>query len=53
MLTLNLWHPPMWFSLGIIALALAVSIWASLRADRRDAARDPERATPAPPGSGS
>jgi tellurite resistance protein TerC len=45
MLTINLWHPPMWFSLGIIALALTVSIWASLRADKREvaaAARDGE-----------
>jgi tellurite resistance protein TerC len=48
MLTIDLWHPPMWFSLGIIALALAVSIWASLRADRREAARADESPTPTP-----
>jgi tellurite resistance protein TerC len=36
MLAADLYHPPMWLSLGVIAGALAVSIAASLSADRRD-----------------
>ena len=36
MLAAELYHPPMALSLGVIAAALAVSIAASLRADRRD-----------------
>jgi tellurite resistance protein TerC len=36
MLAAELYHPPLWLSLGVIAAALAVSIAASLRADRRD-----------------
>jgi tellurite resistance protein TerC len=30
------WHPPTYLSLVVIALVLAISIWASLRADARD-----------------
>lgn len=37
MLAVKWYHPPQWLSLGVIALALAVAILASLRADRRDA----------------
>ena len=37
MLFAELYHPPMWLSLAVIAAALAVSIVTSLRADRRDA----------------
>jgi tellurite resistance protein TerC len=37
MLVVEWYHPPQWLSLGVIALALAVAILASLRADRRDA----------------
>jgi tellurite resistance protein TerC len=36
MLVADLYHPPMWLSLGVIATALAASITASLRADHRD-----------------
>ncbi len=36
MLFAELYHPPMWLSLGVIAAALAVSIITSLQADRRD-----------------
>jgi tellurite resistance protein TerC len=36
MLVVKWYHPPQWLSLGVIALALAVAILASLRADRRD-----------------
>jgi len=36
MLAADLYHPPQWLSLGVIAMALAVAIVASLRADRRD-----------------
>jgi tellurite resistance protein TerC len=35
MLVAELYHPPMWLSLGVIAAALATSITASLRADHR------------------
>jgi tellurite resistance protein TerC len=38
MLLADLYHPPTWLSLVVIASALAASIGASLRADRRDAA---------------
>ena len=38
MLVAELYHPPMWLSLGVIAAALAISITASLRADKRDLA---------------
>ena len=44
MLVAEWYHPPMWLSLGFIAAALTVSISASLRADRRDAARVPAAA---------
>jgi tellurite resistance protein TerC len=36
MLFAELYHPPMWLSLGVIAAALTVSIVTSLRADHRD-----------------
>ena len=35
MMVAELYHPPMWLSLGVIASALAIAIVASLRADRR------------------
>ena len=35
MLVAELYHPPVWLSLAVIAIALAVSITASLRADKR------------------
>jgi tellurite resistance protein TerC len=38
MLAAELYHPPMWLSLGVIAAALAISITASLRAEKRDLA---------------
>jgi len=38
MLLADVYHMPMWLSLGVIAAALVVSITASLRADRREAA---------------
>ena len=34
------WHPPTYLSLIVIAVVLAVAIWASLRADARDHDRD-------------
>jgi tellurite resistance protein TerC len=37
MLVADLYHPPTWLSLGVIAAALAVSIAASLRAERQEA----------------
>ena len=36
MILAEVYHPPMWLSLGVIAAALAVSILMSLRADRRE-----------------
>jgi tellurite resistance protein TerC len=36
MLVVEWYHPPQWLSLGVIAVALTVAIWASLRADRRE-----------------
>lgn len=36
MLAAELYHPPMWLSLGVIAAALATSITASLRVDHRE-----------------
>jgi tellurite resistance protein TerC len=39
MLIANVYHLPLWLSLGVIALALAVSVLASLLADRRDRER--------------
>jgi tellurite resistance protein TerC len=36
MLTIDVFHPPMWVSLGVIATALAGSILVSMRADRRE-----------------
>ncbi|HUR24074.1 MAG TPA: TerC family protein [Acidimicrobiales bacterium] len=37
MLVVKWYHPPQWLSLSVIALALAVAILASLRAERKDA----------------
>jgi len=45
MLLANVYHMPTTISLGVIAAVLAVTIWASLRADKRDGA-----APPPPPG---
>lgn len=39
MLVADLYHPPMWLSLGVIATALAASIAASLRADHGEIRR--------------
>jgi tellurite resistance protein TerC len=39
MLIANVYNLPLWLSLGVIALALAVSVLASLLADRRDRER--------------
>lgn len=36
MMVAELYHPPMWLSLGVIAGALALAITASLRADRKE-----------------
>ncbi len=36
MMIAEFWHAPTWLSLGVIAIALTVSIVASLRADRRE-----------------
>lgn len=36
MLAADVYHPPMWLSLSVIAAALAVSVGASLRAERRE-----------------
>jgi tellurite resistance protein TerC len=38
MLVADLYHPPMWLSLVVIATTLALAIIASLRADRRESA---------------
>ena len=35
------WHPPTYLSLLVIGVVLAVSIWASIRADKRDPRPDP------------
>jgi tellurite resistance protein TerC len=35
------WHPPTYLSLIVIGTVLAVSIWASIRADKRDHDSDP------------
>jgi tellurite resistance protein TerC len=48
MLVAEWYHPPIWLSLGVIALALAVSIVASLMAERRDA--EPAVVIDGPPG---
>jgi tellurite resistance protein TerC len=42
MLLAEWYHVPTWLSLSVIALVLAVTIWMSLRADRRDPSRGPE-----------
>jgi tellurite resistance protein TerC len=41
MIVAEWYHMPTWLSLGVIAVALAVAILTSLRADRRDPARSP------------
>jgi tellurite resistance protein TerC len=38
------WHPPTYLSLIVIGVVLAVSIWASIRADKRDPHPDPAEA---------
>ena len=38
MLTAEIYHPPTWLSLAVIAAALFASIGASLRVDRRESA---------------
>ena len=38
MLTAEIYHPPTWLSLAVIAVALFASITASLRADRGESA---------------
>ena len=44
MLLTEVYHLPTWASLGVIAVVLAVTIWASLRADRRAAELAPSDA---------
>ena len=46
MIVAEWYHPPMWLSLGVIAGALAVSIAASRRADRRESALVDRRGDP-------
>jgi tellurite resistance protein TerC len=46
MLASDLYHPPMWTSLVVIAATLAVAIGASLVADRREAAAAPSEPEP-------
>ncbi|HSK06462.1 MAG TPA: TerC family protein [Acidimicrobiia bacterium] len=48
MLLLDVYHMPTWISLTVIAAVLTVTIWASLRAERRDEAAVPERSVAAP-----
>jgi tellurite resistance protein TerC len=43
MLAVKWYHPPQWLSLSVIALALAVAILASLRAERKDSESMVER----------
>jgi tellurite resistance protein TerC len=43
MLIANVYHLPLWLSLGVIALALAVSVLASLYAERRDREKEAAR----------
>ena len=47
MLLANIYHLPTWLSLGVIIVVLTVTIWASLRADKRDAG-DPHHVAPDP-----
>ncbi len=52
MLITDVYHLPLWLSLGVIASALAVSVLASLRAERRERAKATAQgdATPQTPG---
>jgi tellurite resistance protein TerC len=50
MLTIDIVHPPMWVSLGVIALALTISIAASIRADRRELEKAATSTGPDEPG---
>ena len=52
MLTIDLFHPPMWTSLTVIALALTISIVASLRAEKRDLAAAATSPPDGEPGEG-
>ena len=46
MLIVEWYHLPTWLSLSVIAVVLAVTIWASLRAETRDQARAEEPSSP-------
>jgi tellurite resistance protein TerC len=48
MLITDVYHLPLWLSLGVIASALAVSVLASLRADRREREKAAARGGDAP-----
>jgi tellurite resistance protein TerC len=48
MLIADLFHVPLWLSLGVIAMALTVSVLASLLAERRDAEKAAARSDTAP-----
>lgn len=47
MLLLDVYHMPTWLSLSVIAVILTVTIWASLRAERRDGETTQEGDSPA------
>jgi tellurite resistance protein TerC len=53
MLAVEVYHPPIWLSLTVIAVVLAASIVASLWADRREAATLPATGETPPVGAGS
>jgi TerC family integral membrane protein len=46
MLIVEWYHLPTWLSLSVIAIVLAVTVWASLRAENRDQARAEEPSSP-------
>jgi tellurite resistance protein TerC len=46
MLIVEWYHLPTWLSLSVIAVVLAVTVWASLRAESRDQARAEEPSSP-------
>jgi tellurite resistance protein TerC len=48
MMLVELFHLPVWVSLLVIAAILAISIWASVRADRRQHGRGPVHEAPHP-----
>ncbi len=50
MLIADFYHLPVWISLLVIAAILATAIWASMRADRRQAGRGREHEAPGPHG---